>query len=64
MLIAICGHKFSGKSTVANLLHNATGYPVVSFADKLKDITCVLSGCTREDLEDYDFKELVYVPSY
>ena len=64
MLIAICGHKFSGKSTVARLLHNATGYPVVSFADKLKDITCILSGCTREDLEDYDFKELVYVPSY
>ena len=64
MLIAICGHKFSGKSTVARLLHNATGYEVVSFADKLKDITCVLSGCTREDLEDYDFKELVYVPSY
>ena len=64
MIIAITGHKFSGKSTVARLLHNATGYEVVSFADKLKDITCVLSGCTREHLEDYDFKELVYVPSY
>lgn len=64
MLIAICGHKFSGKSTVANLLHNATGYPVVSFADKLKDVCCVLSGCTREDLEDYDFKENELVPDY
>lgn len=64
MLIAITGHKFSGKSTVARLLHNATGYPVVSFADKLKDITCVLSGCTREDLEDYDFKENELVPDY
>lgn len=64
MIIAICGHKFSGKSTVANLLHNATGYPVVSFADKLKDITCVLSGCTREQLEDYDFKENELVPDY
>ena len=64
MLIAICGHKFSGKSTVARLLHNATGYPVVSFADKLKDITCILSGCTRDDLEDYDFKENVLVPDY
>ena len=64
MLIAICGHKFSGKSTVANLLHNATGYPIVSFADKLKDITCVLAGCTREDLEDYDFKENELVPDY
>ena len=64
MLIAICGHKFSGKSTVARLLHNATGYQVVSFADKLKDITCVLSGCTREQLEDYDFKENELVPDY
>ena len=64
MIIAICGHKFSGKSTVAGLLHNATGYRVVSFADKLKDITCILSGCTREQLEDYDFKENVLVPDY
>ena len=64
MIIAICGHKFSGKSTVANLLHNATGYSVVSFADKLKDITCILSGCTREQLEDYDFKETQLVPDY
>ena len=64
MLIGITGQKFSGKSTVARLLHNATGYPVVSFADKLKDITCVLSGCTREDLEDYDFKERHLVPGY
>lgn len=64
MIIAICGHKFSGKSTVARLLHNATGYEVVSFADKLKDITCILSGCTREDLEDYDFKETQLVPDY
>jgi hypothetical protein len=64
MLIAICGHKFSGKSTVARLLQNATGYEVVSFADKLKDITCILSGCTREDLENYEFKENELVPDY
>ena len=64
MIIAICGHKFSGKSTVARLLGNATGYEVVSFADKLKDITCVLSGCTREDLENYEFKENELVPYY
>lgn len=64
MLIGITGQKFSGKSTVARLLHNATGYQVVSFADKLKDITCVLSGCTRENLEDYDFKETRLVPDY
>lgn len=64
MLIAICGHKFSGKSTVARLLAKVTGYEIKSFADKLKDITCVLSGCTREQLEDYDFKETQLVPDY
>mgnify|MGYP002518035595 CR=1 FL=1 len=64
MIIAICGHKFSGKSTVARLLSEATGYEVVSFADKLKDVCCVLSGCTREDLENYDFKENKLVPEY
>lgn len=64
MIIAITGHKFSGKSTVARILGNATGWEIVSFADKLKDITCVLSGCTREQLEDYNFKENELVPDY
>lgn len=64
MIIGVCGKKFSGKSTVARLLHNATGYEVVSFADKLKDVCCVLSGCTREQLEDYEFKENELVPDY
>ena len=64
MIIGISGKKFSGKSTVATLLFNATGYKVVSFADRLKDITCILSGCHREQLEDYDFKEKRLVPSY
>lgn len=27
------------------------------FADKLKDMTCLLIGCTREQLEDREFKE-------
>lgn len=64
MLIGITGQKFSGKSTVANMLSEILGYPIVSFADKLKDITCALSGCTREQLEDYDFKENELVPDY
>lgn len=29
----------------------------VAFADKLKDIVCLLIGCTREQLEDQDFKD-------
>ena len=64
MLIGITGQKFSGKSTVANMLSGELGYPIVSFADKLKDVTCALSGCTREQLEDYDFKENQLVPIY
>lgn len=64
MIIGISGRKFSGKSTVATLLFNATGYKIVSFADKLKDVTCLLSGCTREQLEDYDFKENSLVPAH
>lgn len=64
MLIGITGHKFAGKSTVANMLSKILGYETCSFADKLKDVTCILSGCTREQLEDYDFKENELVPDY
>lgn len=64
MIIAITGNKFCGKSTVAELLHEELGWPVVSFAHKLKQITCILSGCTMDELEDYNFKETQLVPSY
>ena len=32
-------------------------FKIVKFADKLKDLVCLLIGCTREQLEDYNFKE-------
>lgn len=32
-------------------------YEIKKFADKLKDIVCLLIGCTREQLEDREFKE-------
>jgi len=32
-------------------------FEVKKFADKLKDIVCILIGCSRKDLEDRDFKE-------
>lgn len=35
---------------------NAT-WKVKRFADKLKDMVCLLLGCTREQLEDREFKE-------
>jgi len=31
-------------------------YKTVKFADKLKDIICLLTGCTREELESHEFK--------
>lgn len=34
-----------------------SNYKIVKFADKLKDVICLLIGCTREQLEDRDFKE-------
>lgn len=36
---------------------DAPTFKNVKFADKLKDIICLLLGCTRERLEDRDFKE-------
>ena len=32
-------------------------YQIKKYAGKLKDIACLLIGCTREQLEDRDFKE-------
>lgn len=32
-------------------------YKIKKFADKLKDIVCILIGCTRKQLEDRTFKE-------
>lgn len=31
-------------------------WQIVKFADALKDIVCILTGCTREQLEDEEFK--------
>jgi hypothetical protein len=40
-----------------NLLEQYSGWQRKLFADKLKDIVCLLIGCTREQLEDNGFKE-------
>ena len=34
-----------------------SSWEIKKFADKLKDIVCLLIGCTRQDLEDRKFKE-------
>lgn len=38
-------------------INNSPKYKVKKFADKLKDIVCLLIGCTRSDLESQLFKE-------
>jgi len=40
----------------ANMVRKARYIKIVKFADALKDIVCRLTGCTREQLEDQDFK--------
>ena len=58
-LIAIGGLMQSGKDTTANLiikLRKDKSWKILRFADAVKDIVCILLYCTREDLEDIDFK--------
>jgi hypothetical protein len=33
-----------------------TAFKIKKFADSIKDIVCILLGCTREDIEDREFK--------
>ena len=39
------------------LVDKDSPYQIKKFADKLKDIVCLLIGCTREQLEDGEFKD-------
>ena len=50
---------FSNKAVIEYLDKKDINYSYENkkFADKLKDIVCMLIGCTREQLEDRDFKE-------
>jgi hypothetical protein len=47
---------------IADLEYNGycaskSDWKIKKFADKLKDIVCILLGCTRTELEDREFKE-------
>lgn len=58
-LIGISGKKQHGKDTLANFIssEHPAKYTHFKFADKLKDMVCVLLGCTRMELEDPTYKE-------
>jgi hypothetical protein len=43
----------------SGLCYTASDWEIRKYADKLKDIVCLLIGCTREQLEDQDFKNTV-----
>ena len=47
------GGKFPGDTSVQEV----SNYQIKKYADKLKDMVCLLIGCTRADLEDREFKE-------
>lgn len=57
MLIGISGKIKSGKSTVTDmLLKLLPGTEEKQFANKLKQIVCLLTGCTIEELNNQAFK--------
>ena len=57
-IIGISGKKTVGKNTIAKIINQLTNnkYEEKCFADKLKDIVCLLIGCNREQLENESFK--------
>jgi len=63
--LLINGHSVEDALTKVNLHMNGKkllwdklcDWKIVKFADKLKDIICILLGCTREQLESHDYKE-------
>ena len=59
MVIGVSGKIGSGKDTIGKIIQNLTNdhWEIKKYADKLKVITCLLLGCTREQLEDRGFKE-------
>ena len=48
---------FPDHKVTKNFLSKHKTVEIRKFADKLKDIVCLLIGCTREQLEDREFKE-------
>jgi len=58
MIVGISGKQFSGKTSAGEYIVRKTGGKVkrFSFAKKLKEVSCILLGCTLEQLSDQEFK--------
>lgn len=50
--------------SIGNHIDNISPWQIKKFAGKLKDITCLLLGCTREQLEDESFKNKELPPDW
>ena len=46
------------------LTYTSSPYLIKKFADKVKDIVCMLIGCSRADLENEDFKNSLLGPEW
>ena len=59
-----------GNSEIKGFVENNISYiglskwEIKKFADKLKDVACMLIGCTRDDLENQEFKEKELGPEW
>ena len=49
-------YSFSDFARETSFGKNQSGFEIKKYAEKLKDFVCMLIGCTREQLEDQDFK--------
>lgn len=60
-IIQILAQNINDDSIIINHCTDAEiknlNWEIKKFADKLKDIVCLITGCTREQLEDQDFKK-------
>ena len=45
-------------------IYHKDAYEIKKFADKLKDCVALIIGCTREQLEDQEFKATVLGPQW
>ena len=61
-----CEHiqTYNDWKTVEKTTSAHTTFQNKKFADKLKDIVCILIGCSREDLEDEEFKNTLLGEEY
>ena len=57
-------YSFSDFARETSFGKNQSGFEIKKFADKLKDMVCMLIGCTREHLEDREFKEKELGPEW